>query len=132
MTNLFNHCSMTFTCRTILSFIFCFVLYFCKSKQIGSVEKTKFIEFDLFDQVIMQNEDGVEVDVYVPRKCSWSGRLLKGKDHAAVQINVAQINAEGKMTGSVKTYTLCGYVRQQGRGDMALREMHNESEALQN
>lgn len=80
----------------------------------------------------MQNEEGVEVDAYIPRKCSWSGRLLKAKDHAAVQINVADVDSQGVMTGQVKKYTLCGYVRQQARGDMALREMHNESEALEN
>ena len=81
----------------------------------------------------MQNEDGEVVDAYVPRKCSWSGRLLKAKDHAAVQINVANIDPRtGMIDGTVKKYTLCGYVRQQARADMALREMHNESEALEN
>jgi len=81
----------------------------------------------------MQNEAGLMVDSYIPRKCSWSGRLLKAKDHAAVQINVAQIDPQtGKATGQVKKYSLCGYLRQQAHGDMALYEMHNEAEALEN
>jgi small subunit ribosomal protein S21e len=40
----------------------------------------------------MQNEAGEVVDVYIPRKCSSSGRIIGAKDHASVQINVAEVD----------------------------------------
>lgn len=52
----------------------------------------------------MQNDQGQVVDLYVPRKCSATNRLIIAKDHASVQINVAEVDEEGKMTGSNVTY----------------------------
>ena len=40
----------------------------------------------------MQNENGENVDLYVPRKCSWTNRLVEAKDHSSVQINVANVD----------------------------------------
>lgn len=40
----------------------------------------------------MQNEAGEVVDVYIPRKCSSSGRIIGAKDHASVQLNVADVD----------------------------------------
>ena len=34
----------------------------------------------------MQNEAGEYVDLYVPRKCSASNRILAAKDHASIQV----------------------------------------------
>lgn len=31
------------------------------------------------------------MDLYVPRKCSATNRVLHAKDHAAVQINIGQV-----------------------------------------
>ena len=39
----------------------------------------------------MQNEEGQNVDLYIPRKCSWTNRLVTSTDHGAVQINVGKI-----------------------------------------
>ncbi|KAF5941857.1 hypothetical protein HYC85_019500 [Camellia sinensis] len=36
----------------------------------------------------MQNEEGQNMDLYIPRKCSATNRLITAKDHASVQINV--------------------------------------------
>lgn len=60
----------------------------------------------------MQNDAGQTVDMYIPRKCSWTKRLITAKDHASVQINVGNVDpATGKYTGDYKTFALCGYVR---------------------
>ena len=37
----------------------------------------------------MQNDDGQNVDLYIPRKCSWTNRLITSTDNGSVQINVA-------------------------------------------
>lgn len=69
----------------------------------------------------MQNEEGDNVDLYVPRKCSWTNRLVRAKDHASVQINVANVDpATGVATGDSTPYCLAGYIRFKSEGDMAL------------
>eukprot|EP00567_Pseudictyota_dubia_P010788 CAMPEP_0197452852 /NCGR_PEP_ID=MMETSP1175-20131217/33270_1 /TAXON_ID=1003142 /ORGANISM="Triceratium dubium, Strain CCMP147" /LENGTH=79 /DNA_ID=CAMNT_0042985963 /DNA_START=64 /DNA_END=303 /DNA_ORIENTATION=- len=69
----------------------------------------------------MQNDEGINVDLYLPRKCSWTNRLITAKDHASVQINVGDVDPEtGLYTGSYKTYALCGYIRHKGESDEAL------------
>lgn len=69
----------------------------------------------------MQNEEGNNVDLYVPRKCSWTNRLVAAKDHASVQINVANVDpVTGLATGESTAYCLAGYVRFKSESDMAL------------
>ena len=68
----------------------------------------------------MQNEAGDNVDLYTPRKCSYTNRLISAKDHASVQLSVAELDQEGKATGSVKKYVLSGYLRKVGESDSAL------------
>ena len=40
----------------------------------------------------MQDDDGNIVDIYIPRKCSATNRLITAKDHASVQIEIAQVS----------------------------------------
>lgn len=40
----------------------------------------------------MQNEERQVVDLYVPRKCSATNRLITAKDHASVQINIGHVD----------------------------------------
>lgn len=40
----------------------------------------------------MQNDAGEYVDLYVPRKCSASNRIIYAKDHASIQINFAEVS----------------------------------------
>jgi small subunit ribosomal protein S21e len=78
----------------------------------------------------MQNENGEIVDLYVPRKCSWTNRLLTAKDHGAVQINVANIDpVTGVYTGESTAFALSGTVRFRAEGDLALSELVKKSDA---
>ena len=44
---------------------------------------------------------------------SASNRIINARDHASIQINVAEVDpVRGVMTGSYKTYALCGSIRQ--------------------
>ncbi|GKT34476.1 putative multi-domain containing protein [Aduncisulcus paluster] len=65
----------------------------------------------------MRNSSGDVVDLYIPRKCCATSRLIGPKDHASVQIRVAKVDAEGKMTGEHETFALSGFVRSQGTAD---------------
>jgi len=78
----------------------------------------------------MQNEEGLNVDLYVPRKCSWTNRLVESKDHAAVQVNVATVDpVTGIATGESTAYCLAGYIRFKSEGDMALTSLAAKNDA---
>ena len=40
----------------------------------------------------MQNDEGQIVDIYIPRKCTATNRLITSKDHASVQIEIAEVS----------------------------------------
>eukprot|EP00794_Sanderia_malayensis_P004688 gene4688-5303_t len=70
--------------------------------------------------LVMQNEAKENVDLYLPRKCSATNNIISAKDHASVQISIAEVDNEGRMTGLFKTYAFCGKIRGQGEADDAL------------
>jgi len=57
---------------------------------------------------------------YVPRKCCITNRLLTSKDHAAVQINVGQVDQYGIYTNEYDVYCLSGAIRRMGESDYGL------------
>ncbi|XP_052774672.1 40S ribosomal protein S21-like [Mya arenaria] len=72
----------------------------------------------------MQNEAGEFVDMYVPRKCSASNRIIGAKDHASIQINFAEVDdTTGRMTGGYKTFAICGAIRRMGESDDCLNRL---------
>lgn len=78
----------------------------------------------------MQNEEGLNVDLYVPRRCSWTNRLIESRDHAAVQINVANIDpVTGIATGENTAYAMGGYIRFKSEGDGALTTLVAQNDA---
>jgi small subunit ribosomal protein S21e len=78
----------------------------------------------------MQNEAGDYVDLYIPRKCSWTNRLVQAKDHASVQINVANVDpVTGMATADSVPYCLAGYIRFKSEGDMALTSLVQKKDA---
>ncbi|KAF2076753.1 hypothetical protein CYY_001942 [Polysphondylium violaceum] len=71
----------------------------------------------------MQNDDKKFTDLYVPRKCSSTNRLITAKDHASVQINIGHVNEEGIYTGDQTTFAFCGFLRNNGQSDAALNRL---------
>lgn len=81
----------------------------------------------------MQNDSGKNVELFVPRKCSATGRLVKPKDHSSAQINVARIDENGHMIpGEVDTYVLSGFVRQKGEADDSLNRLTQADGIIKN
>ena len=56
----------------------------------------------------MQNDQGKIVDLYIPRKCSATHQLITAYDHASVQIEIADVDENGKMNGRKQTVALAG------------------------
>lgn len=71
----------------------------------------------------MQNEEGEKVDLYIPRKCSATNRLITAKDHASIQFNVGHVDANGVYTGDFTPFALSGFLRTQGRADEAINRL---------
>ena len=64
------------------------------------------------------------VDLYVPGKCAATGRIIESKDHASVQIAVADVDENGRMIqGSSTLFPLSGYVRRAAKGDDSLNRL---------
>ena len=51
------------------------------------------------------------MDLYIPRKCAWTNRLIDAKDHASIQINIGHLDDTGVYTGQYTTLALSGFVR---------------------
>lgn len=41
----------------------------------------------------MTNDAGEKVDMFIPRKCSSSSRIISAKDHASIQLDFAKVSA---------------------------------------
>merc|ERR1712002_36683 len=83
------------------------------------------------DSFKMQNEAGEYVDLYIPRKCSASNRIIGAGDHASVQINIAMVDEKtGRMSGDNKTYAICGKIRGMGESDDALQRLAKKDGVL--
>jgi small subunit ribosomal protein S21e len=54
---------------------------------------------------------------------SATGRIIPAKDHASVQINVGNVDENGKYTGTYTPYALCGLVRSVGEADDSLNRL---------
>ena len=82
----------------------------------------------------MQNSEGQYVDLYIPRKCHATNRLIDCKDTASVQItlNTDGLNLENKKDEEKKNLTrvISGVVRTQGNSDAALNKFLYEKKVL--
>jgi small subunit ribosomal protein S21e len=80
----------------------------------------------------MQNQAGDYVDLYIPRKCEATNRLIDCKDTASVQItlNTDGLNVDKK--GDQKNFTviLSGFVRSKGNSDAALNKILYQNKIL--
>mmetsp|Transcript_1015 Transcript_1015/g.1535 ORF Transcript_1015/g.1535 Transcript_1015/m.1535 type:complete len:83 (-) Transcript_1015:40-288(-) len=82
----------------------------------------------------MENDAKELVDLYLPRKCSWTNRLITSQDKGSIQINVGHVDPKtGLYTGEFTPFALSGYIRSKGEGDLALtvlsEKMQSQSSA---
>ena len=75
----------------------------------------------------------VQVELYIPRKCSATNRIIKAKDHASVQIAVANVDEEGRAIPDSNTlYALSGFVRSRGEADDQINRLAQQDGLLNN
>ncbi|KAA6386519.1 MAG: putative 40S ribosomal protein S21 [Streblomastix strix] len=80
----------------------------------------------------MHNEKNENVELYIPRKCSATNRLIAPQDHASVQISVPELDANGVITKKSKTYAICGLVRARAESDSTLIRLASEDKIINN
>ncbi|KAI0027685.1 40S ribosomal protein S21 [Vararia minispora EC-137] len=80
----------------------------------------------------MENDQGLLVDLYVPRKCAATNRLITSKDHASVQVVIGDVDAEGRLLNTSTTFALCGQVRAMGESDDSLNRLATRAGLLRN
>ncbi|KAG8933957.1 40S ribosomal protein S21 [Tulasnella sp. 418] len=80
----------------------------------------------------MENDQGVLVDLYVPRKCAATNRLIIAKDHASIQIAICDVDADGKMLPTTTNFALSGQVRANGEGDDSINRLATKAGLLKN
>ena len=80
----------------------------------------------------MQNSEGQYVDLYIPRKCHATNRLIDCKDTASVQItlNTDGLEVENKKEDKNLTMVISGFVRTKGNADAALNKFLYEKKLL--
>ncbi|VDK34624.1 unnamed protein product [Taenia asiatica] len=72
----------------------------------------------------MQNEAGEFVDMYIPRRCDVSNRLIGAKDHASISLRLAEVDANtGRMNGDYKTFNISGQIRSMGECDDSINRL---------
>lgn len=66
-------------------------------------------------------------DIYLPRKCDYTDRIITSKDRSSIQINICDVNDDGTINASKSNIiTICGFVRSTGQSDVALEKVMKE------
>lgn len=62
---------------------------------------------------------------------SASNRIIHAKDHASVQMNIAEVDpTTGIMTGNTKVYAICGAIRMMGESDDCIARLAKRDNLL--
>ena len=69
------------------------------------------------------NDDGQNVDLYIPRKCHASHRLIPAFDHGAIQIAIGDVDENGLYSGTSRIVCISGFLRSQGESDHAINHL---------
>lgn len=67
------------------------------------------------------------IDLYVPRKCTATNRVITAKDHASVQINIGHLDSNGVYQGEYSTVAYSGFIRFHSGADQASNRFASEA-----
>lgn len=77
------------------------------------------------------NDKSKVTDIFLPRKCDYTDRVITSKDHSSVQLTICDLNADGTVNlAKPNIVTLCGYVRGTGQSDAALEKVMAEKKLI--
>ena len=77
------------------------------------------------------NDRHVLTDIYLPRKCDYTDKMITAKDKSSIQLSICDVNDDGTINmSSNKIVTLCGFVRSTGQSDIALEKVMKEKKII--
>ncbi|KAJ3573957.1 hypothetical protein NP233_g2082 [Leucocoprinus birnbaumii] len=103
-----------------------------RSDALSEKERECWAPYEEYIKSTRINVNGILVDLYVPRKCAATNRLITSKDHASVQISIADVDANGRALSTSTTFAICGQVRSQGESDDSLNRLATKAGLLRN
>ena len=66
-------------------------------------------------------------DIYLPRKCDYTDKMITAKDNSSIQLSICDVNPDGTINHNKSNIiTLCGFVRGTGQSDIALEKVMKE------
>merc|ERR1712137_855111 len=74
-------------------------------------------------------------NLYTPRKCSYTNRLITADDHASVQFAICRVDTEGRTIKDKSqniTFAVCGFVRSKAQSDSAVNVLATDAGLLKN
>ncbi len=74
--------------------------------------------------------DDFKNELYVPRKCSFSNRLIRSNDRASIQIAFADVDENGVAKPTSTNFAICGFLRSNGRSDQAINSLAQDEGLL--
>ena len=70
-------------------------------------------------------------DIYLPRKCDYTDKLITSRDRSSIQLPVCGVNSDGTINLSdVNLITICGFVRGTGKSDEAITRVLEEKNLI--
>ena len=70
-------------------------------------------------------------DIYLPRKCDYTDRIITSKDRSSIQLSICDVREDGTIDLSKSNLvTICGYVRSTGQSDVALEKVMKEKNII--
>jgi len=80
----------------------------------------------------MLNEEKKVVDLFIPRKCSVTKRVVAHNDHASVQFTIPKVNQQGVLDkdNAGDTFVLSGRLRMQGQADKEMNKIFIQRQML--
>jgi len=77
------------------------------------------------------NQENKLTDIYLPRKCDYTDRIIPSKDDSSIQLAINDLKEDGTINlGKTNLVTISGFVRSTGQGDMALTHILNENKLI--
>ena len=77
------------------------------------------------------NDKNNLTDIYLPRKCDYTDRIITSKDRSSVQLNICDLNEDGTINlNKSHIITICGFVRYTGQSDIALEKVMKEKKLI--
>lgn len=81
-------------------------------------------EFSLGKMTGTTNVDGLNTELYIPRKCSATSRIIGPADHASVQLILPKVDEEGRaVAGEEYVFDISGYLRNKGRSEWEFEKL---------